>query len=65
MKKNIGNVDRIIRALIGVILIAADLYLRSGILFIAGIFSIYEALSSWCFFYQIIGKNTCPISSKK
>lgn len=64
MNKNIGNKDKLMRLIIGICLLFAALYFKSGFLAIFGIFSIFEAISGWCVFYQIIGRNTCPIKNK-
>ena len=66
MKKNIGTFDRILRLAIGVILLAVALAVITIlwlkiILIIFALFCVYEALASWCLFYQLIGRNTCPI----
>ncbi|MFO0703771.1 MAG: DUF2892 domain-containing protein [Patescibacteria group bacterium] len=67
-KKNIGRNDRIIRFLIGLILLGIALYFRGTFLFfiflIFSFFSFFESLFSWCAFYQLIGKNTCPIKAQ-
>jgi hypothetical protein len=60
MKPNIGRNDRILRLISGVLTCFLGIYFSSGFLVIAGLFTLFEALSSWCVFYQIIGKNTCP-----
>lgn len=66
MTKNIGTFDRIMRLIIGIILgvfaviVAAALWVKI-VLGILALFCFYEALASWCLFYQLIGKNTCPI----
>ena len=65
MVKNIGSADRIIRLILGVILIALGIGSINPVLMIAGIFSVYEAVSSWCVFYAILGRNTCPLKKKK
>src|SRR3989338_10421615 len=65
MKPNIGTKDRIARLLIGVVLISLALINKSTFMALAGLFSIYEALSSWCVFYQLLGRNTCPIKNPK
>ena len=65
MKPNIGTNDRIVRLIIGVVLISLALIYKSAFMALAGLFSIYEAVSSWCVFYQILGKNTCPIKNPK
>jgi len=66
MKKNIGTPDRITRLAIGVILlviafvVVTVIWLKVVVIILA-LFTFYEALSSWCLFYQLIGKNTCPV----
>lgn len=61
MIKNIGSLDRFVRLIIGLVLFGSALVSTSPILAIIGIFAIYESLSSWCIFYQLIGRNTCPL----
>lgn len=65
MKTNIGTFDRTIRLTIGISLLAGAWYFNSWLLAAAGVFSLFEALFSWCAWYQLLGKNTCPINSKK
>lgn len=66
MTKNIGTFDRVLRLIIGIILgvaafvVATVLWVKI-VLGILALFCFYEALASWCLFYQLIGKNTCPI----
>lgn len=66
MHKNIGTFDRLVRMVIGIICIILAIVIVNSligkiILILAGIFCFYEAFSSWCLFYQIIGRTTCPI----
>ena len=61
MTKNIGTTDRLIRLIIGSFLLVLSLVSQSPILAIIGIFTLYEAVSSWCIFYQLIGRDTCPL----
>lgn len=65
MKPNIGTKDRIARLIIGVVLISLAVFYKSAFMALGGLFSIYEAVSSWCVFYQILGRNTCPIKNPK
>jgi hypothetical protein len=60
MKKNIGTPGRILRLTIALLLFALALYKTSWILATLGLFVLYEAIASWCLFYQLIGKNSCP-----
>jgi hypothetical protein len=62
MKKNIGIQDRIIRFVIGLLLLAIAWWQMSWIALALALFTFYEALASWCIFYQLIGKSSCPIN---
>ena len=65
MKKNMGNVDRIIRLLLAVVV--AVLYftnvitgtLGNVLLVVAGVF-VLTSVISFCPLYTLIGLNTCP-----
>lgn len=65
MKKNIGLLDRIIRFVLGVLLIGGLLFVSSAwsklFLVLIGLFCLYQAIVGWCAFYALIGVNTCPI----
>ncbi|KIA78209.1 MULTISPECIES: YgaP family membrane protein [Parachlamydia] len=64
-KKNIGTTDRLLRLSFGVVLLALAWWWSSWILLACALFCFYEALASWCVYYQLIGKNSCPISPDK
>ena len=64
MKQNIGTADRIFRLILGVGLLLYGLSVGSGGFVLGGVFSLYEALVSWCALYQLIGRNTCSLSNK-
>jgi hypothetical protein len=64
MKKNIGTADRLIRLAIAILLFAYAWWQWSWIALVAALFTLYEALASWCILYQILGKNSCPIEKK-
>lgn len=65
MKKNIGTKDRALRAGMGAVLLLAAVVVESlplkAVLAIAAFFSIFQAVTSWCALYAILGKNTCPV----
>ena len=65
MKPNIGTYDRLVRLVIGIVLISLAIVNKSTLMALGGIFSLYEAVSSWCVFYHFLGKNTCPIKNPK
>ena len=58
MKCNIGKTDRIIRALIGLIVIAVGVYLKSwwGAI---GLVPLFTAAIGWCGLYTLFGISTC------
>lgn len=65
MKINVGNLDRVIRLVVGVVL--AVLFFNgtaTGALGIAslvvGIILILTALFKFCPIYRVLGLNTCP-----
>ena len=59
-KKNIGKSGRLFRGLIGVGLLFYAWWAHSLIALIFALFVFFEAWFSWCVFYQLIGKNSCP-----
>jgi hypothetical protein len=65
MKKNIGTADRIIRLILALILFIVAIFMPlmvfKVVFILIGLFCIYEALFSWCLFYKLIGRNTCPL----
>ena len=61
MKENIGTSDRLLRFIIGLALLAFGVWQHSWLAIAFALFTFYEALASWCVFYQFIGKNTCPV----
>jgi hypothetical protein len=58
MKCNIGKTDRIIRALIGLVVIAVGVYLKSwwGAI---GLVPLFTAAIGWCGLYTLFGISTC------
>lgn len=65
MKKNIDTTGRVLRFILAVILLVYAYIAWSWIALVLGIFTLYEALASWCVLYQIFGINSCPIDPKK
>lgn len=62
MIKNIGFSDRLFRFIIGIVLVGGAFLFKSTSLALIGLFTLYEAASSWCVLYQLIGRNTCPLN---
>jgi hypothetical protein len=63
MTRNIGTKDRLIRLAIALLLLVLAWAESSWIALFFGLFTLFEVFSSWCIFYQLIGKNSCPIAS--
>ncbi len=61
MKYNVGTTDRIVRVVIGLIVIAIGIYLKSwwGVI---GLLPIITSVTGWCGLYNtLFGTSTCKI----
>ncbi|WP_295438193.1 DUF2892 domain-containing protein [uncultured Thiodictyon sp.] len=57
--KNAGTIDRAVRALVGIALIALTLTGQLGVWGWIGIVPLATALIGWCPAYTLFGLNTC------
>ncbi len=62
MKCNVGKTDRIIRLLLGLIIIAAGIYFSSWLGAIGAIL-LFTAAVGWCPLYLPFGLSTCATKS--
>lgn len=65
MKQNIGNTERVIRAVVGIALIAGYFLNSDGAyswLYLLGIIPLATAIIGWCPPYALLGINTCKKS---
>lgn len=64
MEKNVGGIDRNIRIVVGLAIIAAGLVYQSwwGAI---GLVPLATALLGWCPPYAILGINTCKTKQKE
>jgi hypothetical protein len=60
-KNNVGNVDRIARVLIGLLLIALALTGTIGVWGWIGVVLVATAALGSCPLYSVIGFSTCPM----
>lgn len=62
MKKNIGSIERIIRAVVGIVLISQVFVGPVGpaIWGWIGVVPLVTALMGWCPPYAMLGISTCP-----
>ena len=63
MKTNVGGIDKIIRILAGVALIAWAL-MGGPVWAWIGVVPLASGLLGWCPAYTLFGMNTCPLSKK-
>ena len=64
LKQNVGQVDRLIRLVLGLVIAVAGLYFGSwwGLL---ALIPLGTAAMSSCLLYTLVGISTCPIEPKK
>ena len=63
MKTNVGGIDKIIRILAGVALIAWAL-MGGPVWAWIGVVPLATGLLGWCPAYTLLGMNTCPLKKK-
>jgi Protein of unknown function (DUF2892) len=61
MTKNVGGIDRIIRIVVGIALIAAAATGAIGVWGYIGVVALATGLMGWCPPYAILGFNTCSM----
>ena len=67
MQINVGNLDRIVRIVIGLILLSLPLWLDSSWrwLGLIGFMPLITGLAGRCPGYRLFGLSTCPVQKKK
>ena len=63
MKANVGGIDKILRIVVGLALIAWAI-LGGPVWAWIGIVPLATGLLGWCPAYTMLGMNTCPLSKK-
>ena len=61
MKANVGGIDRVLRIVVGLVLIALAATGTVGVWGWIGIVPLVTGLFKFCPLYSIIGMNTCPM----
>ena len=64
MKTNVGGIDKILRIIAGIVLIALALTGVIGLWGYIGIIPLLTGLIGWCPLYLLLGLNTCPVCKK-
>lgn len=61
MNKNVGTVDRIIRLVLGLVLIGLAIYWKCWFCGVIGLILLFTAALGWCGLYKVFGVSTCKI----
>lgn len=61
MKSNVGGIDRILRAVLGLVLIGLAATGTIGLWGYLGVVLLGTAAFSFCPLYPLLGLNTCPL----
>ena len=66
MKKNVGNVERGLRVVVGLAMLAWAIWGGGAYAWIGwfGIVPLATGLLGWCLPYQLFGISTCPTNNK-
>ena len=64
MSPNVGGIDKVLRIVIGVVLIALAATGRIGAWGYIGILPLLTGLFGRCGLYSLLGINTCPMNKK-
>ena len=66
MKANVGNADRVIRIVAGILILSAVFLVEGNARWfgLIGIVPLATALIRWCPAYGLLGMNTCGTASK-
>jgi hypothetical protein len=60
MTRNVGGIDRVLRIVIGLALVAAAATGTLGVWAWLGLLPLATGLMGWCPPYGLLGINTCP-----
>ena len=65
MKANVGTIDRVLRIIVGLVLIGLALSGAIGVWGWIGVVPLATALFRFCPLYTVLGMSTCPMEPKK
>jgi hypothetical protein len=65
MKSNVGGIDRILRILVGIALIALTLTGAISVWGWIGVVPLATAALGFCPLYTVLGLSTCPVNTAK
>lgn len=67
MKQNEGTLDRVIRLIIGLLIVSLWFVLSGSMRFLAliGFIPLLTAALGWCPLYTLFGLSTCPVKKSR
>jgi hypothetical protein len=64
MSANVGGMDRMLRIVAGLVILALGAFGPLGWWGLLGLVPLGTGLVRWCPAYSLVGLNTCPMKSK-
>lgn len=64
MKKNVHQIERVVRVVVGVALISMAFVGPTNLWFLLGAIPLATGLLGWCPPYALLGINTCKLEKK-
>lgn len=65
MKTNIHPIERIVRIVLGIILVSLAFVGPKNLWFLLGAIPLVTGILGWCPPYQLLGFSTCPLEKNK
>jgi hypothetical protein len=67
MNTNVGSIDRMVRVVLGVVLLSAVFFLEGSLRWfgLIGLVLLLTAAVGLCPIYKVLGINTCPAAHKR
>ena len=63
MTKNVAGVDRVIRIILGLLIISLAFWGPKSLWAFLGIIPLLTGLVSWCGLYAVLGLSTCQVKN--
>jgi hypothetical protein len=63
MNANVGTIDRVLRVVVGIVLIALAVTGQIGYWGYIGVVPLFTGLFRFCPLYRVLGLNTCGLKS--
>ncbi|BES73135.1 DUF2892 domain-containing protein [Marinobacter nanhaiticus D15-8W] len=64
MVRNEGRIDRVLRVLVGLVLLSLTLIGPQSLWGLVGLVPLITGLVGYCPLYRVLGLNTCPMGNR-